>query len=115
MVIGPCGIDEMPLAFASKVAIGLGRVIEPEDIYVVYIVLGDAKRPGPTAVVPGRQRYGSSPGLVQVILVFRQCAAHVSMCAPVVATQGAPESGSHPADSSRPPPSDPETLGSVPA
>src|SRR5919108_1586525 len=84
-----------------------------ENVYL--FILRDARRLGPTAVVTGRQNYSSSPGLVQVILVLRQCAAHVSMCAPVVATLGAPESGSHPADSSRPPLSDPETLGSVPA
>jgi hypothetical protein len=29
MLIGIRGGDEVPLAFASKVAIGLGRVIEP--------------------------------------------------------------------------------------
>src|SRR5919108_5726622 len=84
-----------------------------ENVYL--FILRDARRLGPTAVVPGRPGYGSSPGFVQVISVLRLCAAHVSMCAPVVAMPGAPESGSHPADSSRPPPSDPGTLGSVPA
>jgi hypothetical protein len=60
MVIPARGNEEVLLAFASDVARGLREVIEPRMSAWVIWLLGDAGRLGPTAVVLGRQGYGSS-------------------------------------------------------
>ena len=60
MVIGERGTDGVLLAFISEVAIGLGEVIESRVSAWFIWFWGDASRLGPTAVVLGRQGYGSS-------------------------------------------------------
>jgi hypothetical protein len=60
MLISARGTDEGLLAFASEVAIGLRGVIEPRISAWFTWFLEDASRLGPTAVVLGRQGYGSS-------------------------------------------------------